>query len=268
MSYDFPEFTHFLVSTGRVDEAIDAHETITTLYDELAERFPNDLSILDERSKTYLNFTLFALDKRSPSNCLTLAEKSIQINKELLERNPQSQPSKIKLVQSLNVCARAHTLLGNHSSANVDWDQAFAIASPSLQALIQETRVISRYKAGLVNEALSDINQLAKTAKLSPNSWYNFACYYWLASLNAKEKQKLFTDRAVALFGKAIEAGYKDQDHVEKDSDLDPIRDRVDFKSLMAKISARNITTQGLSKVEPWLMQLSMYREKITWRYE
>ena len=38
---------------------------------------------------------------------------------------------------------------------------------------------------------------------------------------------------------KAVQAGYKDAAHMKKDTDLDPLRDRDDFKKLLAELEAK-----------------------------
>jgi serine/threonine protein kinase/tetratricopeptide (TPR) repeat protein len=43
-------------------------------------------------------------------------------------------------------------------------------------------------------------------------------------------------DRAMAWLKQAIAAGYKDVAHMEKDKDLDPLREREDFKKLLAEL--------------------------------
>ena len=38
---------------------------------------------------------------------------------------------------------------------------------------------------------------------------------------------------------KAVQAGYKDAAHMKKDTDLDSLRDRDDFKKLLAELEAK-----------------------------
>ena len=38
---------------------------------------------------------------------------------------------------------------------------------------------------------------------------------------------------------KAVQAGYKDAAYMEKDTDLDPLRERADFKKLMAELEIK-----------------------------
>ena len=46
-------------------------------------------------------------------------------------------------------------------------------------------------------------------------------------------------DRAMQWLHKAVQAGYEDAAHVEKDPDLDPLRERADFKKLLAELEAK-----------------------------
>ena len=43
-------------------------------------------------------------------------------------------------------------------------------------------------------------------------------------------------DRAMQWLHKAVQAGYKDAAHMKKDTDLDPLREREDFKKLLAEL--------------------------------
>ena len=38
------------------------------------------------------------------------------------------------------------------------------------------------------------------------------------------------------LLAKAVQAGYQDAAHMKKDTDLDPLREREDFKTLLAEL--------------------------------
>jgi hypothetical protein len=49
-------------------------------------------------------------------------------------------------------------------------------------------------------------------------------------------------DRAMAWLQKAIAAGYKDAAHMMKDKDLNALRDREDFKKLLADLEATQKT--------------------------
>ena len=47
---------------------------------------------------------------------------------------------------------------------------------------------------------------------------------------------QFYGDQAMAMLRDAVGKGYKDAAHMKKDADLDPIRDRAEFKKLVAEV--------------------------------
>ena len=66
--------------------------------------------------------------------------------------------------------------------------------------------------------------------------WYNFACVYAIASAKVAEQTQEYADRAMELLQDAVNAGYKDAANMAKDSDLDSLRGREDFKKLLEEL--------------------------------
>jgi len=66
---------------------------------------------------------------------------------------------------------------------------------------------------------------------------YDAACALALAARAIAPKDpakgRALADRAIALLKSAIESGYSDYNHMQEDSDLDPIRDRPEFDAIM-----------------------------------
>ncbi len=90
---------------------------------------------------------------------------------------------------------------------------------------------------------------LASESADSKNDFYNAACLFSLASEAAKkvhapnELVEQYAVRAVKHLQRAFQAGYGPQpderDHLDKDPDLNPIRQRDDFKAIVARIDNR-----------------------------
>jgi len=57
-------------------------------------------------------------------------------------------------------------------------------------------------------------------------------------------------DRAMAWLKQGVAAGYNDAVHMKKDTDLDALRDREDFKKLMAELEAKTKET-GIRHQQP-----------------
>ena len=52
-------------------------------------------------------------------------------------------------------------------------------------------------------------------------------------------RNAFYADQAMAMLRDAVAKGYKDADHMKKDKDLDPLREREDFKKVVAELEAK-----------------------------
>ena len=86
-----------------------------------------------------------------------------------------------------------------------------------------------------------------KLNRTDADSLYNAACFRAVtAAVQAKNPgadatrlAKEDADRAMQWLLKAVQAGYKDAAHMKKDTDLDPLRERDDFKKLIAELEKK-----------------------------
>jgi hypothetical protein len=51
-----------------------------------------------------------------------------------------------------------------------------------------------------------------------------------------KQHAQFYGDQALALLRTAVARGYQDAAHMKKDTDLDPLRGRDDFRKLLAEL--------------------------------
>ncbi len=86
---------------------------------------------------------------------------------------------------------------------------------------------------------MAEVAELTKSSKWAVRRWYDFACVYAVASGKIADKKMEYGDRAMALLHQAVQAGYKDAAHMKKDTDLDPLRGREDFKKLLAELEEK-----------------------------
>jgi len=70
------------------------------------------------------------------------------------------------------------------------------------------------------------------------NNIYGIACTHAQMIAKAEDRSKQ-ADLAMDWLQQAVAAGYKDVAHMKKDTDLDPLREREDFKKLMAELEAK-----------------------------
>ena len=83
---------------------------------------------------------------------------------------------------------------------------------------------------------MAEVAELTKTPFWPAPQWYDFACVYAVASGKIADKKDEYAKRAVELLQQAVKAGYKDAAHMKRDTDLDPLRDRADFKKMLAEL--------------------------------
>ena len=82
---------------------------------------------------------------------------------------------------------------------------------------------------GRTDEALDWMDKIIEKNPNDPGEWYDKACLYARMSR---------LDESVAALKVAFEKGYRGFAHIEHDNDIDPIRERDDFKSLVAQYKA------------------------------
>jgi hypothetical protein len=88
-----------------------------------------------------------------------------------------------------------------------------------------------------------------KLNRTDSDSLYSAACFRSITAslLRAADKSPGAirsaddeADRAMAWLKQAVAAGFKNVAHMKKDKDLDPLRDRDDFKKMMATMEGAN----------------------------
>jgi tetratricopeptide (TPR) repeat protein len=91
-----------------------------------------------------------------------------------------------------------------------------------------------------------------KKAKLGANhpatvgTIYDVACTHALMIAKATDRGRQ-ADLAMDWLRQAVAAGFKNAAHIKKDPDLDPLRDREDFKKLIAELEAKAAAESKLS---------------------
>jgi len=166
-------------------------------------------------------------------------DRAIALLKSLLETQPSVAHGR-KFLRNAH-WGRAGVLdrLERYGDALKDWDRAIALSSPHEQPQLRASRATSKIGAGMAAEAVAEVAELMKGTNWHLDQWYDFACIYAIASNKIADKKQVYGDQAIKLLQKAVTAGYKDAAHIKKDKDLDALRDREDFKKLVADLDAK-----------------------------
>jgi hypothetical protein len=83
--------------------------------------------------------------------------------------------------------------------------------------------------------------ELARSPEATAETFVNSACIQALAAAAAKETDAAarHAARAVVLLRDAVAKGYNDVAHLKQDADLDSLRQREDFRKLLAELEAK-----------------------------
>jgi hypothetical protein len=118
--------------------------------------------------------------------------------------------------------------------------------------------MIVQARCGLGREATQIAEELRQEAPNSPKFLFQIACCYALcvpgapgsssapdraAAGNRDDESRDFGKDALDALRLAVGAGYKDFTGIEHDPDLDPIRDRADFRQFLEALKSASNTT-------------------------
>jgi predicted Zn-dependent protease len=135
-----------------------------------------------------------------------------------------------------------------------DWDAVVATASGDDRTSFRINRATALAQAGVHAEAMKELTDLEKDKSSSGERLDSLACVAALAmtaverdkALSVTERDLLagqYGQRAVVLLERAWQAGlFKDaemRDHLKKDGDLAALRNRGDFKHLLAQVEKK-----------------------------
>jgi tetratricopeptide (TPR) repeat protein/tRNA A-37 threonylcarbamoyl transferase component Bud32 len=202
-----------LQGTGRAQEAEAEHAKALAIRKRLADDFPKAPDYQNDVAGTLGNLALLALGRQDFVRARRLLEEALPYHRAALKANPRHPEYR--------------TFFRNNT----------------------EALVTTLLHLGAHAEAASAADRLAEAAVDPPEDLYNAACFLArcapvaekdekLPEARRKEVAKNYADRALAALREAVAKGYKDVEHMKKDSDLDPLRGRDDFKKLVAELES------------------------------
>jgi eukaryotic-like serine/threonine-protein kinase len=227
-----------LYELGKRTEAEEQFRKALAIQEKLAADFPTVPAYQIDLGRSYGNYGLLVRDGGRAGESLGWYEKAIATLAPIHRAEPRDGTAKQSLRASYAGRAAAYDALTKPAEAIKDWDRAIELSPPTEQLGFRASRATSRLQAGLVAEAVAEVAELTKSSNWNANQWYDFACIYAVASGKIADEKQEYADRAMELLRKAVKAGYKDAAHMAKDTDLDSLRGREDFKKLMAELGA------------------------------
>jgi serine/threonine protein kinase/Tfp pilus assembly protein PilF len=235
---------NLLASLGKSAEAEQQYRKALDLREKLAANFPTVPGYRVELGGSYCNFGNLLAGGGKPADSLAWYQKAIDTLRPVHEQEPRAVSAKVFLRNSHWGRAQAHHRLGQYAEAVKDWDRAIDLSELPRQPGLRAARANSQVRARQVAEAVAEVAALTASrpnktglAQWNAGQWYDFACIYSLASGKSADRKQEYADRAMELLRNAVRAGFKDAGHMKKDTDLDPLRDREDFKKLLCELA-------------------------------
>jgi serine/threonine protein kinase/Flp pilus assembly protein TadD len=204
------------------------------------------LLVLREQAGRHVNYGNLLSGKQRQADALAWYDRALAILEPLHKGQGANDPATRRFLRNAHQCrAQALSELKRHAEALPHWDRAIGLSPPNELPWLQLRRADSRVRSGKVAEAVADAEALTKDTAAPGGLLYDVACVYALASAAVKDDPKqreAYAGQPIALLRRAQTAGFfKDRkwvEHLKKDTDLDVLRSREDFKKFVAELEA------------------------------
>ena len=220
-------------------EGTDQFEKAVALGERLVAEHPAVLPYQADLGLVYYYFANLLRSGDTPADSLEWYAKAIRTLTTAYAKDRQVFLTKIALYKCHADQAKTLSFLGKHAEAVPEWDMAIELCASGSLAHVSGAASACTSQGGPACAVLAELAEVTKSDPTDANHWYNFGCVHALASLKAAAGRKdELGGLAVVQLGAAVKAGYKNATRMAKDMDLDPIRDRDDFKKLLADLAA------------------------------
>jgi tetratricopeptide (TPR) repeat protein len=164
----------------------------------------------------------------------------------VLAREPKHTTAQRFLCNAYRGRAESLTVLRRYAEASSDWEKAADLAEAKSRPWFRLQHAATLAHAGEHAKAAAEAEQLVRDKVPNAGTLYDTACVYALCAKAAGEDRpqaEAYAVRAVALLRQAVGRGYKDIEHLKKDTDLDAVRLRADFRRLLAELEGNKPAT-------------------------
>ncbi len=240
---------NLLADMDKLELALEQYRQAMILRERLVLEYPTIPEYKIDLSAVYSNVAIKLYERDRATESLEWFSKAIA----LLEPIYQSAAKSSKVARYLEDCyegrSRALDKLQKFAEGERDWDRYVELNAPEDKYSLLTKRWKRLLKQGQIGEAIEHIAEFTKLPTEDPDLWYEYGCSYSLAAERLPEKQLEFANRAVELLNVAVKKGYKNAKRIRSDTDLKQLRDRDDFKKLVAEVESRAVSTESPSSM-------------------
>jgi tetratricopeptide (TPR) repeat protein len=205
---------NLLGTTGRLKEAEADFDAVLRIQKQLVVDFPNHSDLHNDLAGTCTNLAFFYRLEENWAAAKRLLLEGRPHHLATLKANPRHPTFRLYYRNHLKVLTEVHAGL-------LEKDEAIRTAE-ARRDLGWDPPADTYDAAGFLSGC---IPIAAKHQKLDDRQ--------------RKESAQFYTDAALKLLRVAVSKGYKDVAHMKKDTDLDPLRQRDDFRKLVAELEGQ-----------------------------
>ena len=132
--------------------------------------------------------------------------------------------------------------LKRYSEALPAWDKAIALnREDHSRPWLVSQRAVCLAHTGAFPKAHAAVKEVLSGKRITSRMCYDGARTIALCAAAERdaERNRQGTKMAMDLLQKAVNAGFKDIDSIQRDTELDPLREREDFKTLLVEVEKR-----------------------------
>ena len=232
-----------LDESNRQQDAQKYYRTSIDILEKLAAEFPAIPSYRVSLGASLCNNGRCVRMSGHPQDSLVWFDRAIQTLQVVYAKDEAQLDARAFLRNSYHSRATAFDQLLSYSQAIKDWDLVIELSLPQQKHSARVSRVISLHLDGQVSKAIDEIAELTNPTPTESRhevprgaDYYNFACIYALSSTKAPGQQVEYRNRAIAMLRQSIQSGFSDKSQISQDPDLDPLRERDDFKQILAEV--------------------------------
>lgn len=226
-------------------------QTAVPFYEELVEQQGNDPHLEADRGGACFRLALLRAELDEHLEAVAGFEAAQAIFTQLNQDNPAVPRYRQLLASSRSSLGVQLDDLGRREEAGAAYRKALAL----FEGLARDFPAIPEYRQELVQvqvkhsvflarmgkhtKAVAEANVLAEPQGVKASTLYSLSCVFSLCSAAVKIDAKLadqYATRGVELLRQAVAKGFKDVTYIKKDTDLDPLRSRDDFKKLLSDL--------------------------------
>jgi tetratricopeptide (TPR) repeat protein len=203
-----------LRAAGRAREAGQEYREAVALQQRLAHDAPAVPNYQNDLAGSLINLALLAQNRQDWTEARRLLAEALPHHQAALKANPRHPVYRDYFRGYCQQLGDTLLHLGDHAGAAAAADRLAELAVEPANDLYQAAGFLAR----AVPLAAKD-NKLPEAKR--------------------KELAKAYADRAMTALRQAVEKGFKDFAHLKKDADLDPLRERDDFRRLLADLEKK-----------------------------